>query len=101
MAYNSSCRRGVFLASDGKIREVEALVIGETVFKKNKEIDKFKIQKKILADNSLNTYTPDFSQVATTAEGLFKTRDNDGDTYYYRGAVTNNYSVCWFLVENN
>ena len=35
--------------------------------------------------------TPDFSKAATTDEGVFKTQDDDGDTYYFRGAVENNY----------
>ena len=34
---------------------------------------------------------PDFSTVATTDEGLIKGIDDDGDTYYFRGAVEDNY----------
>lgn len=86
-------------------REVKSVVYGDDVFSKNIEPDKFKVQKKILADNVLNANTPDFSQVATTAEGLFKAQDNDGDTYYYRGAVTNNYvqfaGFWWRIIRVN
>ena len=35
--------------------------------------------------------TPDFSKAATTDEGLFMAEDEDGPSYYYRGAVKNNY----------
>lgn len=35
--------------------------------------------------------TPDFSLVATTEEGMFTTSDNDGVSYYYRGAEDDNY----------
>ena len=35
--------------------------------------------------------TPDFSKTATTDEGLFMIEDDDGASYYYRGAVKNNY----------
>ena len=37
--------------------------------------------------------------------GLYKTRDNDGDTYFYRGAVTNNHvkfgNAYWRIVRIN
>ena len=45
----------------------------------------------ILSNVTINEGTPDFSQIATTDEGVFKAQDDDGDTYYWRGAVTNNY----------
>ena len=32
-----------------------------------------------------------FTGVATSDEGVFKAEDDDGDTYYFRGAVSNNY----------
>ncbi len=41
--------------------------------------------------NRASDSTPDFSQVATTDEGVFKAYDDYGISYYYRGAVTNNY----------
>ena len=45
----------------------------------------------ILANNTVHETTPDFSKVATTNEGLFKARDDLGDSYYFRGAVDNNW----------
>ena len=45
----------------------------------------------ILANNKVNSGTPNFSKVATTDEGLYKAQDDWGDSYYFRGAVTNNW----------
>ena len=45
----------------------------------------------ILANSKVNEGTPNFSQVATMNEGVYKTEDDWGDSYYYRGAVTNNW----------
>ena len=39
----------------------------------------------------VNSETPDFSKIATTNEGLFKTQDDLGTSYYFRGAVDNNW----------
>ncbi len=35
--------------------------------------------------------TPDFSSVAETDEGIYKSQDDYGTSYYFRGAVENNY----------
>ena len=35
--------------------------------------------------------TPDFSKVATTSEGLYAAQDDLGTSYYFRGAVDNNW----------
>ena len=55
----------------------------------------FEVEKKgyetILANNTVNETTPDFSAVATTNEGLFKAQDDLGTSYYFRGAVNNNW----------
>ena len=39
-----------------------------------------------------NEGTPDFSQTATTDEGMYAAEDDYGTSYYYRGAVNDN----WF-----
>ena len=55
--------------------------------------------------NITNKGTPDFSKTATTDEGLFVTEDNDGPSYYYRGAVKNNYvsfaGFAWRIIRRN
>ena len=49
--------------------------------------------------------TPDFSKTATTDEGLFMAEDDDGASYYYRGAVRNNYvsfaGFIWRIIRQN
>ncbi len=49
--------------------------------------------------------TPDFSKTATTDEGLFTADDDDGPSYYYRGAVKNNYvsfaGFTWRIIRQN
>ena len=40
---------------------------------------------------SANDGTPDFSQAATTDEGIYAAEDDYGTSYYFRGAVENNY----------
>ena len=59
----------------------------------------------ILANNEVNSGTPNFSQTATTDEGVYKTEDNLGTSYYFRGAVTNNYvsfaGFYWRIIRIN
>ena len=49
--------------------------------------------------------TPDFSKTATTDEGLFMAEDDEGESYYYRGAVKNNYvsfaGNIWRIIRRN
>ena len=49
--------------------------------------------------------TPDFSKTATTDEGLFMAEDDEGESYYYRGAVKNNYvsfaGLTWRIIRRN
>ncbi len=45
----------------------------------------------ILANSTVNSTTPDFSTVATTNEGVYAAEDDLGTSYYFRGAVDNNW----------
>ena len=49
--------------------------------------------------------TPDFSKTATTDEGLYMSEDDEGASYYYRGAVKNNYvsfaGFTWRIIRRN
>ncbi len=68
-------------------------------FRKANSVDK------ILANSKINEGTPDFGTVATTDEGMFKAEDDDGTSYYYRGAVENNYvkfaNKYWRIIRIN
>ena len=59
----------------------------------------------ILANVTVNEETPDFSQVATTDEAMYAAEDNLGTSYYFRGAVTNNYvkfaGYYWRIIRIN
>ena len=61
----------------------------------------------ILARITVKTGTPDFSKAATTDEGVYKVSDPvyGGYSYYWRGAVTNNYvkfaNFCWRIIRIN
>lgn len=52
-----------------------------------------------------NEGTPDFNQVATTDEGIFAAEDDLGTSYYFRGAVENNYvkfaGFYWRIIRIN
>ena len=55
--------------------------------------------------NNSNTGTPNFSQIATTDEGIYAAPDDYGTSYYYRGAVENNYvkfaGFYWRIIRAN
>ena len=59
----------------------------------------------ILSNSKVNEGTPDFSQVATTDEGIYKAEDDWGDSYYFRGAVNNNWvsfaGYYWRIIRIN
>ena len=52
-----------------------------------------------------NEGTPNFSSTAKTDEGVYATTDNLGTSYYFRGAVTNNYvqfaGYYWRIIRIN
>ena len=61
----------------------------------------------IIATLNAKTERPDFSKVATTDEGVYSEADGmyGGTSYYWRGAVTNNYvkfgGFCWRIIRIN
>ncbi len=60
----------------------------------------------ILENITVKSGTPDFSKVATTDEGVYKAVDESGkDSYYFRGAVNNNYvrfaNKWWRIIRIN
>lgn len=70
----------------------------------------FKLADKILEKNGgkdaiLEKDTPDFNTVPTTNEGMYATEDNSGTSYYFRGAMEDNYvtfaSKTWRIMRIN
>ena len=59
----------------------------------------------ILSNSKVNEGTPDFSKTATTDEGIYKAEDDWGESYYFRGAVENNYvkfaGYYWRIIRIN
>ena len=54
---------------------------------------------------TVNEGTPNFSKTATTDEGIYSAPDDYGTSYYFRGAVTNNYvkfaNKYWRIIRIN
>ncbi len=70
--------------------------------------DEYSANNYILANigiENLKNKIPDFSQTAVSDEGIFKAEDNDGETYYFRGAAENNYvkfaDFYWRIIRIN
>ena len=63
------------------------------------------LKETILANSKVNEGTPNFANVATIDEGVYKTKDDWGDSYYYRGAVDNNWvkfaGFYWRIIRIN
>jgi len=61
--------------------------------------------KAILKNSIFHEGNPDFNQIATTDEGLYSMKDDYGTSYYYRGAVENNYvkfaGFWWRIIRIN
>ncbi len=53
--------------------------------------EKVLLSEQIKKNSPISEDKPNFSTVATDDEGLIKDVDDDGDTFYFRGAVENNY----------
>ncbi len=67
--------------------------------------EKISAKDTILANSIVNDGTPDFSEIATTDEGVWTAEDNLGTSYYFRGAVTDNYvkfaGFYWRIIRIN
>jgi hypothetical protein len=62
------------------------------VYNENKESDVVNFKTTLLNNNQIKEPTTIVGkELATTDEGLIKTTDDDGEAYYFRGNVNNNY----------
>ena len=59
----------------------------------------------VLGEIEVNIGEPDFSQIATTDEGIYEAEDDWGTSYYFRGAVENNWlkfgGYYWRIIRIN
>ena len=95
----------------GKVKSIEGNTILTNIKKNDKcylYFDKQPPGSEIILGNiTVKPGTPDFSKPATTDEGVYKVSDPvyGGYSYYWRGAVTNNYvkfgGFCWRIVRIN
>ena len=71
------------------------------------DIDKARARNYILSQNTVNEGTPDFSEIDTGnhTRTLYTSEDDTGISYYYRGAVSNNYfyfaGYYWRIIRIN
>ena len=78
-----------------------------TTTKSNITTEKPTGSETILGNITVKPGTPTFSNAATTDEGVYKVSDGmyGGYSYYWRGAVTNNYvkfaNKCWRIIRIN
>ena len=87
------------------------VTIGRSNVKIEAKYGSFKIQEAVKAIENgetpkyVNATVPNFSNVATTDEGVFAMEDDYGTSYYYRGAVENNYvkfgDFYWRIIRIN
>ena len=67
------------------------------IYVSNKECDLLSVDipgtagKTILANSNVRAGKPVFTNIATTNEGMYATEDDLGTSYYFRGAVDNNW----------
>ena len=83
-------------------QDADINAIFNTKFKVEDINTKSSIEKIIASSNGMKT---NFDDPATTDEGIFEMEDDYGTSYYYRGAVTNNYvkfaGFYWRIIRVN
>ncbi len=91
-AERSYCINGSTISfNDGKVA-VSDIVGKEKCTVYFKQLTTPSLYEAILANNTLVTTTPDFSVAATDENtNIYQAPDDLGTSYYFRGAVTNNY----------
>jgi len=93
------------------ILENSTITMGKSNIKLVAQYNGFKLQEALKSINagktpqSVNPTAPNFANPATTCEGVFAMEDDYGMSYYYRGAVTNNYvkfaGFYWRIIRVN
>ncbi len=105
-AEKSSCRNGGVLTQDRKTKVISLTVENADSCSLYFDIEEASVESTLdtlnIISNGVKTY---FNTAATTAEGVFEMEDDYGTSYYYRGAVTNNYvkfaGFYWRIIRVN
>ncbi len=83
--------------TQGEGKEFTFKITIESTAEAEAPLDPNSLGAKILAANEIRKEEPDFSRgypnssSDTALSGLYKTEDDDGDSYYFRGKIENNY----------
>ncbi len=103
--------QGWKVAGYGSIVDDNTLTMGKSNTKIVAEYGEFDPREAIVAienkrtSKGVNTASVDFAQKAVTNEGVFALEDDYGTSYFYRGAVTNNYvkfaNFYWRIIRVN
>lgn len=92
---------------DINIQVIEPIELTTNTFTINVSTFGTTLKDIILGKTTLISTSPSFTENITTTDksGLYKTTDESGDTYYYRGVITNNYvsfaDKMWRIVRIN
>jgi len=102
---------GWIVSGYGSTLNDTTVTVGRSNVKIEAKYDSFKIQDAMRdIENGeipkyVNTTVPNFSNPAITDEGVFALEDDYGTSYYYRGAVENNYvkfgNYYWRIIRIN
>jgi len=86
-AKTSECRSGTKTCGKYTLKQTTSTSTSATLY----EVTDFQSSGTNVTANTIQ-YTTPFGAITTASEaGLYKTQDDLGDTYYFRGNVTNNY----------
>ena len=93
-----SCISNNITGEDIKYKKIKVYLNNFVAYAKYDESVPEKLFQQILVDNGgIETIkekdSPTFSELATTNEGMFATEDDLGTSYYFRGAVDNNWVI--------
>jgi hypothetical protein len=105
----SSCTNGATLSYDYATNKMNVSSTSKSVctayFKIGSTLASAVLKNNGTAASIKSKGTPDFSKVATTDEGMYAATDDYGTSYYFRGAVSNNWvkfnNMYWRIVRIN
>ena len=91
--------------TDAKNKKIELRVIVDAKNASGYLDNKNTLAGKVLSNNNIkiNNNTPNIDTIETESMGLYKTEDNEGISYYFRGSESNNYveldNMCFRIIR--